>query len=103
MLIAQQIRDFLTDGTMRNAVNLPAIPPEQYRRLRPYLDLAERLASFLAQSSAVSRNAAAHRVHWGDRRNWATYLLRSAALAGVLNAVLDEHPRQSGERSSAGG
>ena len=55
--IAQQVRDFLAEGTMRNAVNLPAISPDQYRRLRPYLDLAERLASLVAQAApfAVGR------------------------------------------------
>jgi D-3-phosphoglycerate dehydrogenase len=89
-LIAQQVRDFLIDGTMRNAVNLPAIPPEQYRRLRPYLELAERLASFVAQAApfAVGRLRIAS---MGEPAELGTNLLRSAALAGVLNAVLDEH------------
>jgi D-3-phosphoglycerate dehydrogenase len=88
--IAQQVRDFLIDGTMRNAVNLPVIPPEQYRRLRPYLDLAERLASFLAQAAPfpVTRLRIAC---IGEPAELGTHLLRSAALAGVLNAVLDEH------------
>jgi D-3-phosphoglycerate dehydrogenase / 2-oxoglutarate reductase len=90
VLIAQQIRDFLTDGTMRNAVNLPAIPPEQYRRLKPYLDLAERLASLVAQAAPfpVGRLRIAC---MGEPAELGTHLLRSAALAGVLNAVLDEH------------
>src|SRR2546422_7254175 len=30
-LIAQQVRDFLADGIIRNAVNLPALSAEQYR------------------------------------------------------------------------
>ena len=88
--IAQQVRDYLTDGTLRNAVNLPAISPEQYRRLRPYLDLAERLASLVAQAApfAVGRVRIACA---GEPAELGTHILRSAALAGVLNAVLDEH------------
>jgi len=88
--IAQQIRDYLAEGTLRNAVNLPAIAPEQYRRLRPYLDLAERLASFVAQAApfAVGRVRMACA---GEPAELGTHIVRSAVLAGVLNAVLDEH------------
>src|SRR5580704_4192109 len=88
--IAQQVREYLQDGTMRNSVNLPPIPPEQYRRLRPYLDLAERMASMVAQAAPFPvrrlRLACA-----GEPAELGTRVLRSAALAGVLNAVLDEH------------
>ena len=87
--IAQQIRDFLAEGVLRNAVNLPAISPEHYRRLRPYLELAERLASFVAQAApfAVGRLRLACA---GEPAELGTHLLCSAALAGALNAVLDE-------------
>jgi D-3-phosphoglycerate dehydrogenase / 2-oxoglutarate reductase len=88
--IAQQVREYLQDGTMRNSVNLPPIPPEQYRRLRPYLDLAERMASLVAQAAPFP----ARRLRLscaGEPAELGTRVLRSAALAGVLNAVLDEH------------
>jgi len=87
--IAQQIHDFLSQGVLRNAVNLPAISPEHYRRLRPYLELAERLASFVAQASpfGVGRLRLSCT---GEPAELGTHLLRSAALAGALNAVLDE-------------
>jgi D-3-phosphoglycerate dehydrogenase / 2-oxoglutarate reductase len=87
--IAQQVRDYLAEGTVRNAVNLPAISPEQYRRLGPYLDLAERLASLITQAApfAVGRVRIACA---GEPAELGTHILRSASLAGVLNAVLDE-------------
>src|SRR5262249_5712038 len=50
--IAEQVRDYLKQGVIVNAVNMPAIPAEEYRVLRPYLDLAERLGQFLAQISS---------------------------------------------------
>jgi D-3-phosphoglycerate dehydrogenase len=104
--IAQQVRDYLADGTLRNAVNLPAIAPEQYRRLRPYLDLAERLASFVAQAApfAVARVRMACA---GEPAELGPHIVRSAVLAGVLNAVLDEHvnlvnaPARASERGLA--
>ena len=43
------VRDFLRSGVVRNAVNFPAVSPEEFRRLQPYMSLAERLGSFLAQ------------------------------------------------------
>lgn len=104
--IAQQVRDYLADGTLRNAVNLPAVSPDQYRRLRPYLDLAERLASLLAQAAPfpISRLRIACA---GEPAELGTHILRSAALAGVLNTVLDERvnlvnaPARAAERGLA--
>src|SRR5262249_9813590 len=45
--VAVQVRDYLAEGVIRNAVNLPALSPDQYRRGRPYLALAERRVALL--------------------------------------------------------
>ena len=87
--VAVQIRDYLTDGIIRNAVNLPALSADQYRRVRPYLELAERLGSLVSQ--AVTTRPERIRIRYaGEVAEVGTHLLRSAVLAGVLNAVLDE-------------
>ncbi len=82
--VAVQIRDYLTDGIIRNAVNLPALSADQYRRVRPYLELAERLGSLVSQAASVRPERS------GEVAEVGTHLLRSAVLAGVLNAVLAE-------------
>jgi len=87
--VAVQVRDYLADGVIRNAVNLPALSPDQYRRGRPYLALAERLGSMVAQAAA-SRPARIRIRYAGEVAEVGTNLLRSAVLAGLLNAVLDE-------------
>jgi len=87
--VAVQIRDYLADGIIRNAVNLPALSADQYRRVRPYLELAERLGSLVSQL-AESRPARIRIRYAGEVAEVGTHLLRSAVLAGVLNAVLDE-------------
>jgi len=87
--VAVQIRDYLAEGIIRNAVNLPALSPDQYRRVRPYLELAERLGSLVSQLSA-SRPARIRIRYAGEAAEVGTHLLRSAVLAGALNAVLDE-------------
>ncbi len=88
--IAQQVRDYLADGTIRNAVNMPALSPDQYRRLRPYLDLGERLGAFVAQA-APSRSFSRVRIRYaGEPAELGSHVVRSAVLVGVLNSVLDE-------------
>src|ERR1700724_3510 len=87
--VAVQVRDYLAEGIIRNAVNLPALSPDQYRRGRPYLALAERLGSMVAQAAA-SRPARIRIRYAGEVAEVGTNLLRSAVLAGLLNAVLDE-------------
>ena len=87
--VATQIRDYLTEGIIRNAVNLPALSADQYRRVRPYLALAERLGSLVSQAAAF-RPARIRIRYAGEVAEVGTHLLRSAVLAGVLNAVLDE-------------
>jgi len=87
--VAVQVRDYLAEGVIRNAVNLPALSPEQYRRVRPYLTLAERLGSLVSQA-AVTRPARIRIRYAGELSEVGTHLLRSAVLAGLLNAVLDQ-------------
>ena len=89
VLIAEQVYDYLESGVLRNSVNLPNLSPEQYRRLRPYLELAERLGLFAAQ---VARGRVARvRIRYAGEAATVVYtVLRSAVLAGLLNPVLDE-------------
>src|SRR5208282_2580640 len=88
--IAQQVRDYLAEGMIRNAVNMPALSPDQYRRLRPYLKLGERLGSLVAQA-APSRSFHRVRIQYaGEPAELGSHVIRSAVLAGALNSVLDE-------------
>ena len=50
LAIAEQIADYLIRGVIRGAVNIPSVPPDQLPRIQPYLELAERLGSFLGQT-----------------------------------------------------
>ncbi len=88
--IAQQVRDYLTEGVIRNAVNMPALSPDQYRRLRPYLELGERLGSFVAQA-APSRSIGRVRIRYaGEPAEIGSHVIRSAVLAGLLKAALGD-------------
>jgi len=87
--IAQQVRDFLAEGTLRNAVNLPALSAEQYSRVRPYLVLGERLGSLVAQVSAGSVGRV-RITYAGEPAEIGTHVVRNAVLAGILNTALEE-------------
>ena len=87
--IALQVKDYLVEGVIRNAVNLPSLSGEQYRRLRPYLELAERLGSLVAQA-ADGRSDRVRIRYAGETAELGSHVLRSAVLVGILNRVLDE-------------
>ncbi|MFZ0580978.1 MAG: phosphoglycerate dehydrogenase [Candidatus Acidiferrales bacterium] len=89
-LIAQQVRDYLAEGLIRNAVNMPALSAEQYRRLRPYLELGERLGAFVAQAAPSASFSRIHIRYAGEAAELGSHVIRSAVLIGILNSVLDE-------------
>lgn len=47
--VAEQISDYLLDGSVTNAVNTPSIEAEDMAKLAPYLRLVEQLGSFAGQ------------------------------------------------------
>ncbi len=49
--VAQQVSDYLADGLIRNAVNMPALSPDSIGVLRPYIELGERLGTLIAQAA----------------------------------------------------
>src|SRR5271170_3014322 len=89
-LIAQQVREYLAEGLIRNAVNMPALSAEQYRRLRPYLELGERLGAFVAQAAASASFSRVRIRYAGEPAELGSHVIRSAVLIGILNSVLDE-------------
>lgn len=85
--IAEQIVEYLKNGVAINAVNMPALSPEQYRALGPYIAVAERLGIFAAH--IVSGNPKAVRLTYHGRiADSNTHLLRNAGVAGVLKRSL---------------
>ena len=82
--IAEQVVEYLKYGVAINAVNMPALTPEQYRALGPYAALAERLGNF-ASHIASGNPQTVRLVYSGRIADSNTNLLRSAGLAGVLS------------------
>jgi D-3-phosphoglycerate dehydrogenase len=85
--IAEQVVEYLQSGIAINAVNMPALSPEQYRTLGPYISLAERLGNFAAHIAAGNPKTV-RMAYQGRIADSNTNLIRNAGLAGVLNRSL---------------
>jgi D-3-phosphoglycerate dehydrogenase len=86
--IAEAVRAALLEGDLSRAVNAPAIGGEQMRRLRPLLDLAERLGRLASALGAGAVESVELRYAGGA--DDALRPLTASALVGVLAAVLGE-------------
>ena len=87
--IAEQVREYLKHGVVTNAVNTPSISAEQYALMRPYLELADRLGSFVMQIAGGSPSRVTL-TYSGNFQEANTTLIRNAALAGILNRFLSQ-------------
>lgn len=54
--VAEQMADFLINGTVTNALNLPSVSAEDAAKLKPYLTLGEQLGSFIGQLAETGLN-----------------------------------------------
>jgi D-3-phosphoglycerate dehydrogenase len=81
--IARQVREYLKLGVVQNAINLPSLSHEEYVQLAPYIDLAGRLGSFLAQTGKAGIESI-HLTYGGALAEAKTELVRNAAIAGLL-------------------
>ena len=85
---ALTVRDFLRDGVVRNAVNFPAVHPDELRRLQPWIRLADQLGSLAAQMGAARIEEIAVRYYGALAESRAVEILAASAAAGVLRPIL---------------
>jgi D-3-phosphoglycerate dehydrogenase / 2-oxoglutarate reductase len=87
--IAEQMSDYLLRGAISNAVNFPSITAEEAPRLRPFVELAEKLGSFAGQLTETGVNKV-QLSYEGVVAGMNTKALTSAAVAGLLRPMLQE-------------
>jgi D-3-phosphoglycerate dehydrogenase len=87
--VAEQMADYLLTGAISNAVNFPSITAEEAPKLRPYIELCDKLGSFAGQltETGVKR---VHITYAGAIAQSKTRALTSAALAGLLRPMLQD-------------
>ncbi|MCK9908276.1 phosphoglycerate dehydrogenase [Microbacteriaceae bacterium K1510] len=87
--VAEQMSDYLTTGAITNAINFPSISAEEAPKLKPFVELAEKLGSFAGQltETGISKVQIAYE---GTVAQMNTRALTSAALAGLLRPMLGD-------------
>jgi D-3-phosphoglycerate dehydrogenase len=86
---ATALRDFLKSGIIRNAVNFPSVPPDEFQRLQPYISLARQLGSLLGQMGDARIEGVSVR-YYGELARASNPLILSAVLVGLFRAILSE-------------
>ena len=84
--IAVQVRDYLKGGVIQQAVNFFSLSGELYDQVKPAMDLAERLGSFLAQVCR-GRHERVELGLYGELRELDAKPILQAAVAGILRSV----------------
>jgi D-3-phosphoglycerate dehydrogenase len=88
LAIAEQIVDFLVNGVVNNAVNMPSVSLEALSVMKPYLNLAEKLGTLQGQISKGGIKEV-HIEYDGEVSELDTPPITVAALKGFLTPMLD--------------
>ena len=87
--VAEQMSDYLLTGAITNAINFPSITAEEAPKLKPFVDLAEKLGSFAGQ--LTERDIAKVTITYeGAVAEMKIKALTSAALTGLLRPMLGD-------------
>ena len=85
--VAEQMADFLTSGAVTNAINMPSVSAEDAKKLKPYLDLADKLGSFAGQLTETGLKSVVIEYE-GRVANLNTKPLTAVALQGLLKPLI---------------
>lgn len=86
-MIAEQMSAYLLDGTITHAVNFPAVSVEEMEQLRPYLNLGEKMGSFIGQQVRSPHNITI--TYSGEVTDLDIRPVTHALLKGLLSAATD--------------
>ena len=89
--VAEQIRDYLISGEIRNSLNCPSISSEMVKVLSPYLKLCDKLGSFQGQIHRDNHTEIKKLTisYSGAVTDYDTKALTSALVYGFLNTISD--------------
>jgi D-3-phosphoglycerate dehydrogenase len=88
MQVAEQMAEYLTVGTVTNALNMPSVSAEDAAKLQPYLDLATRLGGFAGQMVTGGLSKVSIEFE-GKVTELNTKPLAAAALNGLLTPLME--------------
>ena len=86
--VAEQIADYLKNGTVANALNTPSLTAAESKQLSPYLALAQQLGSFSGQITENGLKSISIE-YVGEIGKLNTKPLTAICLKGVLSPLID--------------
>lgn len=86
--VAEQMAEYLTVGTVTNALNMPSVSAEDAARLKPYLDLSSRLGGFAGQMTRGGLTKVTIEYE-GKVTELNTKPLTAALLSGLLSPLME--------------
>ncbi len=86
---AEQVADALLGRSVRNALNLPVINPEEYAQLQPFMTFTERMGNFLMQITGCGARSVTL-IYAGEIAKKNTRLVTDSFLVGILRPCLEE-------------
>ena len=87
LTVAEQMRDFLTSGELRNAVNAPSLAASELEAFQPFINLAEKLGRFQAQIMNENPLSEVKIEYAGELAERDAAPITRAFLAGLLKDV----------------
>ncbi|MBN8969712.1 MAG: phosphoglycerate dehydrogenase [Rhizobiales bacterium] len=87
--VAEQMSDYLLTGAITNAINFPSITAEEAPKLKPFIELAEKLGSFAGQLTE-SNIVKVQITYEGAVAEMKVKALTAAALSGLLRPMLGD-------------
>ncbi|MGC8828822.1 MAG: phosphoglycerate dehydrogenase [Verrucomicrobiia bacterium] len=91
--IAEAIIDFLVNGTIRNAVNMPSLDEKTYAIVKPFLNLGEKLGKLVGQI-APRRNEKIVITYGGRAVDLPTEPITRCLLKGFLEHIVGQDVNQ---------
>jgi len=87
--IAEQMADYLLSGAVSNALNTPSISADEAPRLKPFVDLAQKLGTMMGQllSDPIMSAEFAYK---GEVTKLNTKPMTAAALSGILRETMPD-------------
>jgi D-3-phosphoglycerate dehydrogenase len=87
--VAEQMSDYLQTGAVANALNMPSISAEEASRLKPFIDLIDKLGSFAGQIADDGLEAIEIEYE-GEVSRLNTQPLTAIALASLLRPLMPD-------------
>ena len=100
VMVAEQVRDFLISGEVKNAVNMPSLASEVYEKVKPFMNLGQKMGSLLGHLGG-GHLIGIDIIYFGDVHNYNTWSITSSVLQGLFTRGYSEGVNLINAKSTA--